>query len=153
MRNGYGTIAYTVQDTATVDSRRTIVLSDNTYYGETLRFVEGIGCTDMGYLRNGFSLGGPLVCCHKDGERVYHNPLPGFPDDDCIIRAVGIDEVPADAVRVYSRGGDIVVEGADGETVRIFDITGRSVRNEALHTGVYIVKVGERPARKVVVMK
>lgn len=153
MRNGYGTIAYTVQDTATVDSRRIIVLSDNTYYGETLRFVEGIGCTDMGYLRNSFSLGGPLVCCHKDGERVYHNPLPGFPDDDCIIRAVGIDKVPADAVRVYSRGGDIVVEGADGETVRIFDITGRSVRNEALPTGVYIVKVGERPARKVVVMK
>ena len=151
MRNGYDTIAHIVQDTATVDSRRIIVLS--TYYGEILRFVEGIGCTDMGYLRNGFSLGGPLVCCHKDGELVYHNPLPGFPDDDCIIRAVGIDEVQADAVRVYSRGGDIVVEGADGEAVRIFDITGRNVHNEALHTGVYIVKVGNRPARKVVVMK
>lgn len=154
MRNGYDTIALIVQDTATVDSRRIIVLSDYyIYYGEILRFVEGIGCTDMGYLRNSFSLAGPLVCCHKDGERVYHNPLPGFPDDDCIIRAVGIDEVPADAVRVYSRGGDIVVEGADGEAVRIFDITGRSVRNEALHTGVYIVKIGNRPARKVVVMK
>lgn len=156
MRNGYGTIAYTVQDTATVDSRRTIflsVLSDYTYYGELLRFVEGIGCTDMGYLRNGFSLGGPLVCCHKDGELVYHNPLPGFPEDDCIIRAVGIDEVPADAVRVYSRGGDIVVEGADGEPVQVFDIVGRPTANRALRTGIYFVKVGNRPARKVVVMK
>ncbi len=107
----------------------------------------------MGYLRNGFSLGGPLVCCHKDGERVYHNPLPGFPDDDCIIRAVGIDEVPADAVRVYSRGGDIVVEGADGEPVQVFDIVGRPTANRALRTGIYFVKVGNRPARKVAVIR
>ena len=43
-------------------------------------------------------------------------------------------------------------EGAEDEIVRIFDITGRSVSNEALPTGVYIVKVGDRPARKVVVI-
>lgn len=157
MRNGYGTIAHIVQDTATVDSRRIIflsVLSYYTYNGELLRFVEGIGCTyNMGYLRNGFSLGGPLVCCHKDGELVYHNPLPGFPEDDCIIRAVGIDEVPADAVRVYSRGGDIVVEGADGEPVQVFDIVGRPTANRALRTGIYFVKVGNRPARKVTVIR
>ncbi len=153
MRNIYGTIAYTVQDTATVDSRRTIVLSVNTYYGEILRFVEGIGCTDISYLRNAFSLGGPLVCCHKDGELVYHNPLPGFPEDDCIIRAVGIDEASADAVRVYSRGGDIVVEGADGEPVQVFDIVGRPTTNRALRTGIYFVKVGNRPARKVAVIR
>ena len=153
MRNIYGTIAYTVQDTAIVDSRRTIVLSNNTYYGEILRFVEGIGCTDISYLRNGFSLGGPLVCCHKDGELVYHNSLQGFPEDDCIIRAVGIDEVAADDIRVYSRGGNIVVEGVDGELVQVFDMTGRPTANHALCTGMYFVKVGNRSVRKVIVIK
>ena len=84
---------------------------------------------------------------------MYHNPLPGFPEYDCIIRAVGIDEVPADAVRVYSRGDGIVVEGADGEPVQVFDIVGRPIANRALRTGIYFVKVGNCPARKVVVMK
>ena len=65
----------------------------------------------------------------------------------------GIDNTEADDLKVYTLGGRIVVEGAEGETVCIFDITGRSIRNEALHTGVYIVKVGNRPARKVVVIK
>ncbi len=65
----------------------------------------------------------------------------------------GIDNTEADDLKVYTLGGRIIVEGAEGETIRIYDITGRSIRNEALHTGVYIVKVGNRPARKVVVMK
>ena len=64
----------------------------------------------------------------------------------------GISGVDMLNAKVYSSQGQIVVDGAEGETVRIFDITGRSVRNEALPTGVYIVKVGGRPARKVVVM-
>ena len=70
--------------------------------------------------------------------------------EDCNL---GIGDPDANAVNIYTLGGRIIVDGAEGETVRIFDITGRSVRNEALHTGVYIVKVGDRPARKVVVMK
>lgn len=70
--------------------------------------------------------------------------------EDCNI---GIGDPDANTINIYTLGGRIIVEGAEGETVRIFDITGRSVPNEALHTGVYIVKVGDRPARKVVVMK
>jgi hypothetical protein len=44
-----------------------------------------------------------------------------------------------------------VVEGADGETVSVSDITGRRVRNESLPAGVYLVQIGNRPAQKVVV--
>ena len=65
----------------------------------------------------------------------------------------GIGDPDVENINIYTLGDRIIVEGADGETVSIFDITGRSVRNEALHTGVYIVKVGDHPARKVVVMK
>ena len=70
--------------------------------------------------------------------------------EDCNI---GIGNPDANTISIYTLSGRIVVEGAEGEAVRIYDITGRSVRNEALHTGVYIVKVGDRPARKIVVMK
>lgn len=70
--------------------------------------------------------------------------------EDCNL---GIGDPDVENINIYTLGGRIVVEGADGETVSIFDITGRSVPNVALHTGVYIVKVGDRPARKIVVMK
>lgn len=56
------------------------------------------------------------------------------------------------SVRIYAQNGRIIVDGADGEVVRIYDITGRSVRNEALPRGVYLVKIGNSPAKKVVVM-
>lgn len=70
--------------------------------------------------------------------------------EDC---NMGIGDPNANAVNIYTLGDRIVVEGAEGETVRIFDITGRSVRNGGLSAGVYLVKIGDRPARKVVVMK
>lgn len=70
--------------------------------------------------------------------------------EDC---NMSIGDSDANAVNIYTFGGRIIVDGAEGETVSIFDITGRNVSNEALHTGIYIVKVGDRPARKIVVMK
>ena len=70
--------------------------------------------------------------------------------EDC---SMGINGTQAALPAVYAQNGRIIVEGADGETVHIFDITGRSVRNEALHTGVYIVKVDDHPARKIVVVE
>ena len=91
---------------------------------------------------------------------VTENPLTIIVTQDMSIIAYfvadsteGISGVDMLNAKVYSSQGQIVVDGAEGETVRIFDITGRNVHNEALHTGVYIVKVGDRPARKVVVMK
>ena len=70
--------------------------------------------------------------------------------EDC---NMGIGDPDVENINIYTLDGHIVVEGAEGESVRIYDITGRSVHNEALPTGVYMVKVGDRPARKVVVMK
>ena len=100
-----------------------------------------------------------IFCQQTEAQAAHGSFLPqaavqGFPENDCIVRAVGIDDVEADNTKVYSHDGRIVVEGADGETVRIYDITGRAVHNETLlPTGVYIVKVGDRPARKVAVIR
>lgn len=64
----------------------------------------------------------------------------------------GIDDIDAANIRIYSEAGRIVVEGTTDE-VNVYDMTGRSVRNDNLPAGVYMVKVGNLPARKVVVMK
>lgn len=64
----------------------------------------------------------------------------------------GIGNIESEGIRIYGEGDHIVVEGTTDE-VRVYDMVGRSVRNEALRAGVYMVKVGNRPARKVVVIR
>ena len=64
----------------------------------------------------------------------------------------GIEDIEADGIRIYSAEGRIVVEGAT-EEVHVFDMMGRSVCNNAIATGVYLVKVGEYPAHKVMVVR
>ncbi len=64
----------------------------------------------------------------------------------------GINDIEADDISIYSADGRIVVEGATDE-VNVFDMMGRRVRNNALPAGVYMVKVSDYPARKVVVVR
>lgn len=79
------------------------------------------------------------------------------------------DKSPADGMKVYSRGNRIVVETVGASTqsqndaIMVYDVMGRVVKQAAgsgqqaaveiavTSAGVYMVKVGERPTRKVVV--
>lgn len=63
-----------------------------------------------------------------------------------------IDDVAeTDNVKVYARNGRIVVDGAAGEPVWVFDMMGRQVANGTLSSGVYVVKVGDYHTQKVVI--
>lgn len=78
---------------------------------------------------------------------------------------VGIEnaEVLPD-VKIYASNGSIVIDGAQGEQVWVFDIMGRlmldceirnsnfEIQHSKLHTGVYLVKVGNRKTQKVVLL-
>ncbi len=71
----------------------------------------------------------------------------------------GIDEVGGQQpqVTVYADNGRVVVRGAEGETVNVYDMMGRCVGQTAVtpvpQGGVYIVKVGSAPARRIVVVR
>ena len=67
--------------------------------------------------------------------------------------ALGMDEVEADGVRITSQRGSIVVEGAEGREVRVYDMLGRPVGDHALPAGIYMVRVGNLPTRKVAVIR
>ena len=71
--------------------------------------------------------------------------------EDC--GSQGIDDIATSDIKAYARDGRIVVEGADGQQVFVFNLMGRTIRNEALPTGIYMVKVGNYPARKVAVVR
>ncbi len=84
-------------------------------------------------------------------------------EEDC---PIGIDEavVADDPVHIYTLDGAVVIEGAEGLSVSVFDVMGRvavqmpghSVTQSLripLPTGVYMVRLGDRPARKVVILR
>jgi len=65
----------------------------------------------------------------------------------------GIDDVDGNNIHIYTEGGNIIVDGAEGEKVQVFDMVGRPVGTQSLLTGIYMVKVGTLPARRVVVIR
>lgn len=80
--------------------------------------------------------------------------------EDCNI---GIEKVNSDRIKLSLRGNCISIYGATDESVYIFDAVGRqiyytahAVDNETIplqSTGVYIVKVGNNKAKKVITIK
>ena len=76
---------------------------------------------------------------------------------------VGIEDADIDNVNVYSANSTIYVRGAEGQSVYVFDVNGRMLNHEAKasencdfrmeNTGVYLVKVGNAAAQRVLVVR
>ena len=87
---------YVVRDTTTQDGLFTIILKSKYNNYKTIKYVEGIGCTNLfDYLCLPI-IGSQLVCCQRDGELAYHCPVEGWPEEDCIVHAVDINEIEQD---------------------------------------------------------
>lgn len=97
------------------------------------------------------------------------NPYSFVAIDDLVLTAFfepvggpnGIDDA-GQPVGIAVRGNSIAVTNAQGQMLSIYDINGRTIVHEQAedgrlyampHTGVYVVKVGNRPARKVTVVR
>ena len=75
----------------------------------------------------------------------------------------GIEDANENEVIVYSTDSKIIVRGAEGNTVYVFDVNGRLVNSNVnatetvefrmANTGVYLVKVGAAPAKRVLVVR
>lgn len=83
--------------------------------------------------------------------------------DTIYITEQGIGDVDGINAKVYSSNGQVVVEGANGNMVTLYDVTGRvlaakqddytPMRFDAPVSGTYMIKIGAYPARKVVVIR
>ena len=83
--------------------------------------------------------------------------------DTIYITEEGVGGVEGVNAKVYSSRGQIVVEGAEGNTVWLYDAVGRllatrqddysALRFDVPATGTYLIKVGNHPARRVVVVR
>lgn len=83
--------------------------------------------------------------------------------DTIYITQEGVDDVEAMNAKVYSSNGQVVVDGAAGNIVWFYDINGRVLATkrdeytplcfDAPASGTYLIKIGDHPARKVVVIR
>ena len=83
--------------------------------------------------------------------------------DTIIVPQDGIGDVDILNAKVYSSNGQIVVESAEGYMVMLYDVNGRvlatkqdeytPMRFDAPVSGTYMIKIGNYPARKVVVIR
>ena len=74
-----------------------------------------------------------------------------------------IDDMVISNVKIYQQDDQLMVEGADGNLVTIYDVSGRvlatkqddysPLRFDAPASGTYLIKIGSYPARRVVVVK
>lgn len=144
-------MAYFVIDTFSI-----IVVSSDSLQGHVEgggEFVYRTTCTIKATADSGY---------HFDhwSTEVTDNPYSFLVTSDTTITAYfeadgeneGLEVNNIDIIKIFSQGGRIIVEGTAAE-VHVFDMIGRSVRNESLPAGVYMVKIGNHPARKVVVIK
>ncbi|MBO7276462.1 MAG: carbohydrate-binding domain-containing protein [Bacteroidales bacterium] len=54
---------------------------------------------------------------------------------------------------IRNLNGEIIVDGCENCEVKVYDIEGRLVNNSNLTSGVYVVKVGNYPSQKIVVVR
>ena len=125
----------------------------------TVQVLNEPSCTSANAVVNAVPAAGYHFDHWSDGTTT--NPYSLTVTEDMVLTAYfaadggteGIDDIAAGDIRIYALGGNIMVDGTDGQPVCVFDITGRQTGTQSLPAGVYMVKVGTIPARKVAVIR
>lgn len=148
----YDTTYITLTDTLTITQFDTIV---NTIYDTITNTVYD---TTDNYIYDTVTVTDTLWLTQYDTIMIH---------DTIIIQdtlVVGVNEVETVNAKIYTRNRQIVVEGADGNRVWLYDMNGRVLAiREDVHwgtplqfdvpsSGTYMIKIGNHPARKVVVI-
>lgn len=136
----------------TINNFKTIHLHDK--YNHEVEFIEGIGGSNLFDAIEPWHLYSALVCCHKDGELVYHKAAPYHSDENCIIPYVGIENSAIESsVSIYPNpcGDYIIIKGDNIQQATIYDMEGRvvcpnicmatTIDIKKLHAGVYFLKI------------
>ncbi len=154
--------------TFAIDTHTVTVVSNDIARGmvETTgtEFVYGTPCTVTATAYSGYTFA-------RWSNGVTYNPYTFAVLEDTELIAIfeeeatqGIDDVAnTDNIRIFSKYNRIIIDGLNGQDVTIYTIDGRTIASLPRATehvaipvttvGVYIVKIGEHSARKVVVIR
>ena len=131
------------------DSMKIIHLESCEKYADRIDFIEGVGCSNLFDFVLTYQVQSMLLCCHKDGELIYHN------DEDCLKpEGAGIGNCnDNDSISAYPNPCQdfIVITGKDNLAAKIYDTGGKMIRNVVniqspvfigdLPAGIYCIKI------------
>lgn len=145
-----------VHDTTYID----VLVHDTTYVTLTDTVINTVYDTVDNYIYDTVNLTDTLWLTQTDTLWLHDTIII---HDTIYISQEGIDGVDALNAKVYSSQGQVVVEGADGKFVTLFDINGRmiatrreydtAIRFDVPSSGTYMIKIGSQAAKKVVVIR
>ena len=146
-----------VHDTTVVTDTVIVSVHDTTYITQTDTLAVTQYDTIENYIHDTLTITDTLWLTQYD-TILIHDTI--FIHDTIV---VGVGDVETVNAKIYTNNRQIVVEGADGNDVCLYDINGRilatkrdygvPIRFDAPASGTYMIKIGDYPARKVVVIK
>ena len=148
-----------------IDTHTVVVMPNDIALGTVTStdsvIIHGQPCTVEATAYTGYTF-----ACWSNG--VTDNPYTFTVMDNIVLTAIfvdqeGIDDVETLNAKVYSSQRQIVVEGAEGNMVTLYDVNGRMLtakqdydmplRFDVPVSGTYLVKIGNHPAKKVIVVR
>lgn len=149
-----------------IDTLHVSVMSNNIAYGNATGdgdFEYGTPATVTAIAYSGYRF-----ARWSNGDT--HNPYTFAVLQDMELTAIfedeneGVEDVESINAKVYAHNGKIVVENVGGNDVSLYDMNGRIVQeikqsgNQTIcldvpASGTYMIKIGDHPARKVVVVR
>ena len=122
---------------------------------------DGISCNEYFLMESGAinisGMGDDGIQCDLDSDASTGETVNNEDEDSGNMyisgNPSGIKEFNKEDIVVRNVNGTILVEGCEDCNMSIFDISSRRISNGGLRTGVYLVKVGDYPVRKVVVTR
>lgn len=146
-----------VHDTTVVTDTVIVSVHDTTYITQTDTLTVTQYDTIDNYIHDTLTITDTLWLTQYD-TILIHDTI--FIHDTIV---VGVGDVETVNAKIYTNNRQIVVEGADGNDVCLYDINGRilatkqdygvPIRFDAPASGTYMIKIGDCPARKVVVIR
>lgn len=119
-------VIYNVVDTTTENHSHIVVLQSPSNE-PTIKFIEGVGCTNLFDYGVFVSIGSIVRCCHKDNELIYHWQSQED-DGNCVPSFVGIEESEEQqTISVYPNPctDKVWIDGEDIQSATLLDICGR----------------------------
>lgn len=139
------------------------VVSDNEEFGEVF-VLNQPSCDSPTVTISAVANPGYHFIGWSDGDTVNPRAITLTSDTTLIAHfdVVNGIETNESLVQIYEQGGSFYINGAEGDALAIYDVYGRVIYQgtaednkpyEMPQPGVYMVKVGNNPAQKVVIMK
>lgn len=132
----------------------------NQYWGHVYDNVEVIAIANPGYHFVEWDIYSSVI---TDDTTVFTITGPVSAVRAIFAKNLDINEVATSEYVIYSENNNIVVRGAEQQTIRVFDVVGRLVEQRSnanaeetismSNTGIFLVKVGDAPAQRVVVRR